>query len=251
MQEDPTTPSPPPLSPGTTAAEDPKVTVPERYIWQGKIGPAFWTIASAISIAVNIILIVILLILGQQLFALKQLVEVQLVGGLNANFKQMDEAHIITEINVQDTIRVQDTIQVDDTIPVVFNLPLNQSTEISLIEDTPIRNATVFLNNQPVPTNLILRRGTKLGVAINLTVPVSQTIPVQLTVPVDLTVPVNLTVPVDIPLNETDLHGPFIGLQGVVSPYEALLKDLPNNWQDTPLCSPLTNWFCVWFLNAQ
>jgi hypothetical protein len=33
-----------------------------------------------------------------------------------------------------------------------------------------------------------------------------------------------LNVDVDIPLNQTDLHEPFVGLQGVVKPYYCLLE---------------------------
>ena len=46
-------------------------------------------------------------------------------------------------------------------------------------------------------------------------------------IPVDAMIPVTLTVPVSIPLNETDLHQPFVGLQQVVQPYDTLLKELP------------------------
>jgi hypothetical protein len=60
-------------------------------------------------------------------------------------------------------------------------------------------------------------------------------------------VPVNLTVPVDIPLNETDLHFPFVGLQDTLSPIQGLLVNLPQASEDLPLCGPLTDWFCEWF----
>ena len=221
-------------------SSNPKSKSPERLIWQGKIGPAFWTIASVISLTVNLILVVVIVLLGQNLFTIKELLETQLVGGLHTNFEQMDQAHIVTNINVQDTI------QVNDEIPVVFDLPLKQSTEVVLIKDTPVRNATIFLNGQPVPLDLILRKGTRLGIALDLVVPVNKTIPVE------LDVPVNLNVPVDIALERTDLHDPFIGLQGVVSPYQDLLESLPDGWEDTPVCEPTQmGWFCGWFLGTQ
>ncbi|MGW8249027.1 MAG: hypothetical protein ACWGO1_00165, partial [Anaerolineales bacterium] len=75
---------------------------------------------------------------------------------------------------------------------------------------------------------------------LDMTVPVSQTIPVQLSVPVDL------TVPVDIPLNQTELHEPFIGLRNVVAPYNSLLSLLPDSWHETPLCGRWTGWMCRW-----
>ncbi|MFQ5617117.1 MAG: hypothetical protein ACE5GO_11755, partial [Anaerolineales bacterium] len=91
-----------------------------RYLWQGKIGPAFWTLTGVMSLTVNIILIIILVILTRELFALKGLVGDQLLGGLEANFQAMDAAVIET------TVIVESTIQVQDTIPVVFDLILEQ-----------------------------------------------------------------------------------------------------------------------------
>jgi len=191
------------------------------FLWRGRIGPAFWTVASTLSLAVNLILIVILILLGRQLFFLKKtVVSDQLINGLYDNFVLMDEAHIKT------TIHVSDTIQVKDTIPVVFDLPLSQKTVVTLTESTPIKGATIYLNGQPVPLDLDLPPGTKLGIALNLTVPVNQTVPVV------LNVPVNLTVPVDIPLDRTELHEPFVGLQQVLSPFRKLLGDVPDQWSE-------------------
>ncbi len=90
----------------------------KRWLWQGKIGPAFWTVAGALSLTINVILIVLLLLLGRQLFDIKGLISQQLIGGLYYNFVRMDRAHIRTNVQVSDTIRVE------DTIPVVFDLPL-------------------------------------------------------------------------------------------------------------------------------
>ena len=223
--------------------------IPHRYFWQGRLAPAFWTTASLLSLTVNIVLLVVLLLLARELFSIKALLSDQLVGGLHENFVAMDQAHIRTTIAVKDTIRVDDTIQVDDTIPVVFDLPLNQATEVTLVGDTPVNNATIYLNGQAVPLNLVLRQGTRLGIALNLTVPVSQTVPVRLTVPVQLDVPVDLQVPVDIPLDQTELHRPFTGLQEVVVPYDNLLASLPASWQETGLCKPWFGWVCRWLQN--
>ena len=214
--------------------------LPERLIWQGKLAPAFWTIASALSLTINIILIIVIILLGQNLFTIKGLLESQLIGGLHTNFVDMDEAHIVT------TIKVQDTIQVNDTIPVVFDLPLQQKTKVLLTSDTPVKRATVYLNGSPVTTDIVLRKGPPLHIALDLTVPVSQTVPVIINVPVDL------SVPVDIALDRTDLHQPFAGLQGVVSPYQELLQSLASGWEDTPICKPpFMGWFCGWFLGVQ
>jgi hypothetical protein len=203
-----------------------------RILWRGRLGPAFWTIASLLSLVVNLILIAVLIGLGRQVFTLKGLIADPLIGGLHSNFVKMDNAHIVTNI------QVKETIQVVDTIPVVFDLPLNTRTTVTLVEDTPIDNVTIYLNNSAVSLPLILPEGTPLKIRLNLTVPVSQTIPVTLNVPVEL------NVPVDIPLNQTELHEPFVGLRQVVEPYQTLTSGLPQTWQDAPFCGPWSNWLC-------
>ncbi len=219
-----------------TLAQDQGLQRRQSYLgpilWRGKIGPAFWNIASLLSLAINVILIVTLILLGRELFSLKAVIQKQLVGGLYTNFVEMDQSHIVTTINVKDTI------QVNDTIPVVFDLPLKKDTDVILTHDTPVKNATIYLNGQPVPLDLVLKKGTHLGIALDLTVPVSQTLPIS------LKVPVNLTVPVDIALDQTDLHKPFVGLQNVVSPYKNLLSSLPDSWYQTSICGPFTLWLC-------
>jgi hypothetical protein len=187
---------------------------------QGCFLPAFWTFTGVISLIVNIILIAIIVVLLSQLFNIKRLVGEQLVGGLYSNFVKMDQASIAT------TITVSDTIHVNDTIPVVFDLPLKQNTGVVLTKDAYIRQATVFLNGAAVPTDIILKKGTTLNIALEMVVPVNQTIPVQLTVPVKLQVPVN------IPLEQTQLHEPFVGLRNVIQPYQDLLAALPGSWKE-------------------
>ncbi len=198
-----------------------------RVLWQGKVGPAFWNIASLVSLTVNIILLVILILVGRELFALKGLVSDQLISGLHENFIKMDQARITT------------TIQVDDIIPVTFDLPVQTETTVVLTKDTRIKNAIVNLSTGGLsitraPANIVLPAGTKLPISLNIVVPVNTT------------VPISLKVPVDIPLNKTELHDPFTGLQKVVSPYDRLLASSPNTWSDTPVCRNGLDFFCNW-----
>jgi hypothetical protein len=186
--------------------------------------PAFWTIASVLSMIVNIILVVVLLVLARELFTLKALVGDELLGGLYNNFVLMDEAHIRT------------TIEVKTEVPVEFTLPVQTLTTVQLTEDTFINSARVTLttgglNIVNAPTNIILPAGTNLPIALDISVPVSTTIPIT------------LQVPVDIPLRETELHRPFVGLQDVVKPYyEMLMPDIKGP-QDVPFCQPIL-WLC-------
>lgn len=203
----------------------------QRIVYQRRFGPAFWTVASVLSLIVNVILIAIILILGRQLFNMRTIVSEGLLGGLYTNFVKMDQAHILTSVNVSSTIQVQ------DQIPVVFDLPLNQNTQVVLTTPTSINGATIFLNGAAVPLNLILPSGTSLNIGMDMVVPVSATIPVA------LDVPVNLTVPVDIPLDQTELHDPFVGLQSVVRPYNELISETPSSWEEIEACN---HWYSRW-----
>lgn len=187
---------------------------------EGRWRQIFWTVASALSLIINIILVVIVMVLLRYLFDLNKILEYDLVGGLHDNFVKMDQASIKT------TISVEDTIQVVDTMAVVFDLPLQQDTVVTLTENVSIPNTIVYLNGVPIYTTVVLPSGTPLSINLDLTVPVSTTIPVV------LNVPVALQVPVDIPLSQTELHEPFVGLRDVVSPYREMLSDLPDSWSE-------------------
>ena len=89
------------------------------------------------------------------------------------------------------------------------------------------------------PANIVLPAGLELPVALDITVPV------------DKEVPVVLTVPVNIPLNQTELHEPFVGLQEVVAPYKVMLGDLPDDWMETPLCQGSFGEACTLFIEPQ
>ncbi|MFO7583395.1 MAG: hypothetical protein R6W69_01600 [Anaerolineales bacterium] len=196
-----------------------------------KFLPAFWTVASVFSMIVNVILVIVLLVLVRELFTLKALVGDQLLGGLYNNFVLMDEAHIKT------------TILVETEVPVQFTLPVQTDTTVQLTEDTRINGARVTLNTGGLnilsaPTNIVLPAGTNLPIALDITVPVNTTIPIV------------LEVPVDIPLAETELHEPFVGLQDVVGPYYFMLWPEIQGPDDVPLCKSAM-WLCRIFFRIE
>ena len=188
-----------------------------------KFGPAFWTVASVISLTTNLVLIVVLFLVVSNISRLSininnlSKIPIDLLGGLYTNFEKMDRAHITT------------TIPVETTIPVKFDLKLNQHTNVVLSQDVVINNALVTvqtggLNITRALTTIVLPHGTTLPVILDLSVPV------------DTTVPVTLTVPVDIPLKNTQLHEPFAGLQDVVKPLYCLVKPDASNLSGAPVC---------------
>ncbi len=211
------------------------------FIWGGgKWRSAVRRLAIIIPLTINLILIILLGVLAQQIFTIKNFVNQDLIGGLYYNFVLMDRAHITT------TVQVSETIKVADTIPVVFDLLLAQDTVVVLTRDTPIENATIILNNQPVPLDLTLPAGTPLNINLDIIVPVSQTVPVI------LDVPILLNVPVDIALADTELHEPFVGLQEVVAPYYWKLYESNDSWADFSFCQgPLRGTICKTLLLSE
>lgn len=188
-----------------------------------KFFPAFWTVASAISLAVNLVLLglvlVLLPIIGKSPFQAEDQFA-GLLGGLYNNFVKMDEATISADMPV------------DTTIPLNIVVPVQTTTRITLAEPATISNAHVIINTGGVDIDadavVTLPAGTPLTVALDFPLTVQNTIPIQ------------LNVPVNIPLRNTQLHEPFVGLQDVVKPYYCLVE--PNAvWNNVQICSPLSN----------
>jgi hypothetical protein len=186
-----------------------------------KFGPTFWTIASVISLSVNVLLVLFLAILffSLQRFDAGNVMNLgnSFLGGLYTNFEKMDRAHITS------------AIQVSTTVPVKFDLQLNQSTNVILSQDVTIDNAVVTvktggLNITNALTTIVLPQGTTLPIVLNLTVPV------------ETTVPISLNVPVDIPLEQTQLHEPFVGLQEVVRPIYCMINTGALDLDGQPVC---------------
>lgn len=188
-----------------------------------KFLPAFWTIASLISITVNIVLIVILLILFQMLGVIRNTTNDQvsgLLGGLYTNFVKMDQATIST------------TIPVDATIPLNIVVPVQTTTQIKLAEAVTIPNAHVRITTGAVniDSNAVVTLPAETPLTVRLDFPLN----------VQNSIPIHLDVPVNIPLNQTQLHEPFVGLQKVVEPWYCIVEpDAAVN--GVQVCSPRTS----------
>lgn len=185
---------------------------PKPRQWRWKFLPAFWTIASILSFTVNLILIIALLLAFQMLGNIQGLQSYGmgqasgLLGGLYTNFVKMDQASIRT------------TIHVEKEIPVNFTLNVSGPTRVTLSEPVSIDGALVTvqtggLNISNARASIVLPQGVVLPINIE-----------NLVVPVDQKVLAVLDVPVDIPLSQTELHEPFVGLQEVVKPWYCLIQ---------------------------
>ena len=182
-----------------------------------KFMPAFWTIASLMSITVNIIMIAVILILLQMVGAMRGLANDKasgLLAELYTNFAKMDQATISRVIPVDASIPINIPVSVN-----LFdsrNVP-KRAERITLASDARITNAHVIINqlgvNINAPATVILRSGTELNVYLD-----------SFDVPVQNNIPIHLDVPVNIPLSETSLHEPFVGLRNIVQPYYCMVQ---------------------------
>lgn len=184
-----------------------------------RILPAFWTVTGILSLVVNGILLALLLYLGSVFYAVQVTAGdagSNILGGLYTNFQKMDRASI------------QANIPVDAMIPLDITVPIQETTRITLAEDTVIANARVRINTSAVdidaPATVTLPSGTVLNVGLNFSPRVQDEIPVH------------LDVPVNIPLAQTELHEPFVGLQNVVKPLYCLVEPNALNLDRAPVC---------------
>lgn len=185
--------------------------------------PRFWTVTAIFSLVVNLLLVIVVVVLLTQIFTIKSALQEGLIDPLYENFVRMDEA------------RIETTVTVETQVPARFDLPLDTDTTVRLSQDTPIDNAYVDINTGALslsaPADILLPAGTDLPIHLSLSVPVDQQIPVS------------LNVPVDIPLSQTELHQPFVGLRDTVAPYRDLLNSLPSSWKEL-ICGPNPGAFC-------
>ena len=197
---------------------------PSRGRFSGFL-PAFWTIASLISMIINVGLIALILILFQMVDTLQTTANNQfsgLLGGLYQNFVKMEQATITSNIPV------------DANIPLNIMVPVQARNEtITLSQPADIRGVQIDIVTPGFTLHardarVILPAGTPLNVDFDLELPVQNSIPVH------------LDVPVNIPLRETQLREPFVGLQDVVEPWYCLVE--PNALvMGEQICPPFTN----------
>jgi hypothetical protein len=182
----------------------------ENWVWSGKPWQAFKTFAIIFSFVMNLVLLLVLLIAAPLILPIVSSVVDPLVGGLTTSFVDMS------------TATISQTIRLDTTMPISFTLPLQEETRVVLVEAVPLT----------IPAQFTLPGGGgQINGNVSLELPARLELPValDLAVDVDQTIPVVMDVPVQIPLQETDLGGPFNTLRGLFEPLDKLIKGLPAN----------------------
>ena len=202
--------------------EPEKAVKPQGMRRREKFLRALWTITSLISMAINIVAIIVIVILIWAYRSIKVpesiniTMATNLLNGLYSNFEKLDRATIRT------------IIPVDAQIPLDISVPVQTTTQITLADSVVIPNAQVVINTGGLNINssarVTLPAGTPLTVNLNFNLPVQTSIPIH------------LDVPVNIPMAETELHDPFVGLQDVVQPLYCLVDQNATNLDAQLIC---------------
>lgn len=181
-----------------------------NWVWSGKPWQAFKTFAIIFSFIMNVILLLVLLIVAPLILPIVDSIAEPIVGGLSDSFVDMSGATISR------------TIEVQDTMPISFTLPLQTRTEVVVVESVPLN----------IPAQFTLPGGGgQINGNVTLALPEGLSLPVELDldVPVDQEIDVALSVDVQIPMQETELGGPFNTLRGLFEPLDRLIKGLPSS----------------------
>lgn len=177
----------------------------------------FWdatkTLILIVSMFIDLILIVAVIILANQVGAIKMTLNTVL-GQLDSAFEGLGQ------------VVITDTIKINQQVPVQFDLPLKQDTVVTTQSPVPINTQATFSLGQFGSINgvvsLQLPAGTRLPVHLEITVPVSNAIPVV------------FDQPVRIPLAEKGL-GPVVAkLRAAVGPIMNLVQQMPDRFVIIP-----------------
>ena len=192
-----------------------------------KLTPFFQKYRGAFSIAFNIFLLIVILLLGKQVFTLKKMIVGDVMGALYMNLEELDKSVISSQITIEDTVQLD------------FPLQVNQKTDLVLTDDTVINGARITISTGALtitgaPASIVLPAGTILPVQLNLEIPV------------DASAPLDLNSSINIPLAETDLHRPLTNMQNIIEPQIISYMDGATSWQDIPACK-IFGFFCKWW----
>jgi hypothetical protein len=206
---------PDPAAPAVVAPVQPTtdVSAQPRKSQRQKFWDAAKTITLIVSMVIDLILIVVVVILVNQVGAIKMTLN-SVLGQLDSAFEGLGQA-VISE-----------TIKINQQVPVRFDLPLKQDTVVTTQGPVPINTQATFSLGQFGSINgtvsLQLPPGTSLPVHLEITVPVSNSIPVV------------FDQPVSIPLADKGL-GPVVSkLRAALGPIIGLVQQLPDRFVIIP-----------------
>jgi len=181
-----------------------------KWVWSGKPWQAFKTFAIIFSFIMNFVLLLVLLIAAPLILPIVDSIAEPIVGGLSDSFVDMSES------------KISQTITVESSIPISFTLPLEAETDVVIVRAVPLN----------IPAQFILPGGGgQINGSVSLSLPEGLPLPVRLSleVPVNEEIDIVLPVDVEIPLQDTELGGPFNTLRALFEPLDRLIKGLPSS----------------------
>lgn len=203
-----------------TSASTPATPRPKRY---ARIAPLYkamiWT-----SFALNLLLFIVVGVLAGILITQGR--QVDRTVTTVRSFAGSNVAELQDVVAKLQSSTIVYTVPLDTRLPIEIDVPINQSTIVTLTEP-------VALN---VPASILFPGGGgNLNATVNIQLPAGLRLPIVLnmSVPLSTSVPVVLDVPVNIPLAETELGPQFERLGAIVdrlvTPAEPLLirPDMP------------------------
>ena len=209
-------PTPTAVETAAASAPAPAAAVPPekpRKSRPRKFWDATKTLILITSMFVDLILIVAVIILANQVGAIKTTLN-NVLGQLDSAFEGLGQ------------VVITDTIKINQQVPVQFELPLQQDTVVTTQAPVPLTTQATFSLGQYGSINgvvsLQLPAGTRLPVHLDITVPVSNVIPVV------------FDQPIRIPLAEKGL-GPVVAkLRAAVGPLIGLVRQMPDRFVIIP-----------------
>lgn len=160
-----------------------------------------------LSFLINLVLILVLLVVGYQLFIRK--------AGLPPLKGTVSELTDIIDKLQNATIVA--SVPLNEQLPINLQVPVSQATNVRVTQSVPLN----------VPAAIVFPGGGgNLNASVSLNLPEGLELPVflSMTIPLESSVPVSLTVPVEIPLRETELGPQFGRLRELVQPLEDLVQ---------------------------
>ncbi|MCD6284595.1 MAG: hypothetical protein J7M39_01620 [Anaerolineae bacterium] len=185
-----------------------------------RVIPRLWNvfknIAILFSFLVNIVLVIVVAILvlrADSIFSIKTEVAEPLLLDLDQAFAALGESTI------------QSTIYITDTIPVVFDIPLEQNTDVILTQPVPLNMPAQFM---------ISGGGGTINGTVTMSLPQGQALPVvlRINVPVSTTVPVIVDAPVTIDVAEAGMGPAIEQLRAVFRPMTSFVQSLPDSAEE-------------------
>jgi len=170
-----------------------------------------WRILLVFSLALNLMLFMVVFLMGQRLFGLKDSMDAAM---------DLDMQKSLAELN---TVELSTVVEIEQEFPVNIDVNIQRDTTLILDSSVRVSGASISMVSGGFsvngPATLDLPAGTELPVQMDMTIPVSATVPASFSVPVTLD------------LADTSIPSTLSSLGTVLTSYKQQISSLPGCWQ--------------------